>query len=55
LWGGLRRGDKLWWVKWEVVSKPKSEGGLGVRDLRRVNTSLLTKWRLLYNDGKTWK
>jgi hypothetical protein len=55
LWGGLRRGDKLWWVKWEVVSKPKSEGGLGVRDLRRVNTSLLTKWRLLYNDGKIWK
>ncbi|MCH80892.1 putative non-LTR retroelement reverse transcriptase [Trifolium medium] len=41
------------WVKWEEVTKPRSEGGLGVRDLRRVNASLLAKWRwrLLSNEG----
>jgi hypothetical protein len=57
LWGGIRNGSKICWVKWEVVTKPKSEGGLGVRDLRRVNTSLLTKWRwrLLFNEGEIWK
>jgi hypothetical protein len=57
LWGGVRSGSKMCWVKWEVVSKPKSEGGLGVRDLRKVNISLLAKWRwrLLFNEGEIWK
>jgi hypothetical protein len=41
LWGGVRSGSKMCWVKWEVVSKPKSEGGLGVRDLRK---SILACW-----------
>jgi hypothetical protein len=57
LWGGVRSGSKMCWVRWEVVSKPKSEGGLGVRDLRKVNISLLAKWRwrLLFNEGEIWK
>jgi hypothetical protein len=39
------------------VTKLKSEGGLGVRDLRLVNSSLLAKWRwrLLSNVGEVWK
>ncbi|PNX78255.1 ribonuclease H [Trifolium pratense] len=43
--------------KWEVVCRPKSCGGLGVRDIRAVNISLLTKWRwrLLSNDLCMWK
>jgi hypothetical protein len=39
------------------VCKPKSLGGLGVRDVRTVNISLLAKWRwrLLSNDDSIWK
>ena len=35
----------------------KGKGGLGVRDVRVVNVSLLAKWkwRLLQNDRALWK
>jgi hypothetical protein len=57
LWGGTRRGSKMSWVKWDVVCLPKNKGGLGVRDVRVVNISLLAKWRwrLLTNDFAVWK
>ncbi|GAU21871.1 hypothetical protein TSUD_33680 [Trifolium subterraneum] len=45
LWGGPKGGNKIKWVKWPVVCKAKSKGGLGVRDVRLVNLSLLAKWR----------
>jgi hypothetical protein len=39
------------------VCKPKREGGLGVRDLRLTNISLLAKWRwkLLQPEREFWK
>jgi hypothetical protein len=39
------------------VCQPKSNGGLGVRDIRAVNISLLAKWRwrLLTEDYSLWK
>ncbi|MCI57751.1 putative non-LTR retroelement reverse transcriptase, partial [Trifolium medium] len=45
------------WVKWDDVCKPKKDGGLGVRDLRRTNISLLAKWRwkLLHPEEELWK
>jgi hypothetical protein len=43
LWAGLSKVNKTCWVKWDVICRPKSEGGLGVRDLRLVNISLLSK------------
>jgi hypothetical protein len=57
LWGGVRGGCKISWVKWEVVCKSKSQGGLGVRDVRLVNLSLLAKWRwrLLQPGMPLWK
>ncbi|MCI30811.1 ribonuclease H protein, partial [Trifolium medium] len=57
LWGGPRGRKRINWVKWDVVCRPKSCGGLGVRDIRAVNISLLTKWRwrLLSNDFCMWK
>jgi hypothetical protein len=44
-------------VKWDVVCQPKRLGGLGVRDLRAVNISMLAKWRwrLLNDDNALWK
>jgi hypothetical protein len=43
--GGVKGGRKICWVKWSVVCKEKSKGGLGVCDVRLVNLSLLLKWR----------
>jgi hypothetical protein len=57
LWGGRRGHKKVNWIKWDIVCLPKNKGGLGVRDVRVVNISLLTKWRwrLLYDDNMVWK
>lgn len=40
-----------------LVCKPKEEGGLGVRDVRVVNLSLLAKWkwRLIQERNAPWK
>ncbi|WJX67033.1 hypothetical protein P8452_51532 [Trifolium repens] len=57
LWGGRGGRKKINWIKWDVVCQPKSLGGLGVRDIRAVNISLLVKWRwrLLEDDHVLWK
>jgi hypothetical protein len=57
LWGGLEKKRKISWVCWDTVTKPKIDGGLGVRDLRRVNLSLLAKWRwrFLNSDRCFWR
>ncbi|GAU25119.1 hypothetical protein TSUD_274080 [Trifolium subterraneum] len=57
LWGGVKGGSKISWVKWKEVCKPRSQGGLGVRDVGKVNLSLLIKWRwkLLQKDAAVWK
>jgi hypothetical protein len=57
LWSGLEKKLKICWVNWDTVTTPKIDGGLGVRDLRRVNLSLLAKWRwrFLNNDRSCWK
>jgi hypothetical protein len=53
------RGNRkrITWIKWDTICLPKNKGGLGVRDIRVVNISLLTKWRwrLLYDDQAVWK
>jgi hypothetical protein len=48
---------RISWVKWTDICKPKQEGGVGIRDIRLVNLSLLAKWRwkLLTNDDEVWK
>jgi hypothetical protein len=57
LWAGLANTNKTCWVKWEVICRPKKEGGLGVRNLRLVNISVLAKWKwkLLSRDFELWK
>ena len=52
-WGG---GWKVCWVKWRKVCQPRSKGGLGVRDVKLVNMSLLVKWkwRLLQDEQSLW-
>jgi len=45
LWGGVSGGRKVCWVKWKKICQPRSKGGLGVRDVKLVNLSLLAKWK----------
>lgn len=56
LWGGVSGGKKISWVRWSKVCQPKEEGGLGVRDIRVVNLSLLAKWRwrMIQGDNSLW-
>ncbi|GAU40168.1 hypothetical protein TSUD_292720 [Trifolium subterraneum] len=57
LWGGLSKRTRICWVRWNDICKPKKEAGLGFKDLRVVNISLLTKWRwkLLSHQSEVWK
>ncbi|GAU18134.1 hypothetical protein TSUD_248350 [Trifolium subterraneum] len=57
LWGGVAGSSKIPWVNWRDVCRPKKEGGLGVKDLRIMNISLLAKWKWrLLSEGKSiWK
>ena len=43
LWGGVGGGRKINWVEWSKVSQSKDKDGLGIRDIRLVNLSLLAK------------
>jgi hypothetical protein len=57
LWGGVKGGRKVNWISWKTVCREKKDGGLGVRDIRIVNVSLLAKWRwrLLQSEPALWK
>jgi len=44
LWGGTELKKKIHMVKWVEVTKSASLGGLGIRRIIDVNTSLLLKW-----------
>jgi hypothetical protein len=35
-----------------VISRPKKKGGLGVKDLRKMNISLLCKWWWRIKNGE---
>jgi hypothetical protein len=49
--GGTRKKYHL--IKWEIICKTKKKGGLGIKDLRKMNISLMCKWwwRLETKDG----
>ncbi|KAF5753621.1 putative RNA-directed DNA polymerase [Helianthus annuus] len=48
LWGGSEDRNKIHWVAWEEVTKPKDEGGLGINKLEDCNNALILKWLWRY-------
>lgn len=56
LWGSIADRRRLHLVKWSTVSKPKSQGGLGLHDARTANIALLAKvgGQLVNGNDKVW-
>nr|KYP43520.1 Putative ribonuclease H protein At1g65750 family [Cajanus cajan] len=52
IWGGHHKH----WANWEVVTKSKKDGGLGIRPTKDVNTALLGKhvWDLIGEKQNLW-
>ncbi|XP_043691686.1 uncharacterized protein LOC122642311 [Telopea speciosissima] len=53
IWSGVIETRKAITVKWDLVCKPRSKGGLGVRRLRDVNKALLCKlaWAIKHEES----
>lgn len=56
LWKGNLEGGHSARVSWEVVTKPKECGGLGVKNLRLWNKACCLKliWLLFFQSGSIW-
>lgn len=44
LWQGTEEKFRYHMAKWEMVSRPKDQGGLGIINTRIMNDCLLVKW-----------
>jgi len=42
---GLGESKPICWVSWKDVCRPREQGGLGLREIRKFNHALLAKWR----------
>jgi hypothetical protein len=52
-WQGDDHKKKYTLAKWQIICRPKEQGGLGILDLDIQNKCLLSKWlyKLMNEDG----
>ena len=57
LWGWGKENKPISWVSRGDVCKQKEEGGLGIKDIRKLNCAMLAKWRwrLISQEKGKWK
>jgi hypothetical protein len=48
-WSDEENRRRMHWLSWDKMTRPKSQGGMGFRDLRIFNQTLLARqaWRLI--------
>jgi hypothetical protein len=56
VWQGAERKFRYRMAKWEMVTRPKDQGGLGIINTRTMNDCLLVKWiwRILQELDGLW-
>ena len=57
LWGWGRDKRTISWVSWENLCRTREEGGLGIKDIRYFNYTMLAKWkwRIQGEERVKWK
>ena len=55
-WQGDELKRKYWLAKWDIICRPKDQGGLGIDNLEVKNRCLLSKWmyKLSVETEATW-
>lgn len=56
IWGGSDEKRAIHSLSWEVLQKPLTQGGIGIRLARQANAAFLTKlgWRILTEPNALW-
>ncbi|KAF5779181.1 putative reverse transcriptase zinc-binding domain-containing protein [Helianthus annuus] len=56
VWGNSNSGHKMRWIRWELLSKAKRKGGMGLGAINNFNLAMLVKWwwKFLSNPNDLW-
>lgn len=55
-WGAMDKDKFLAYVAWSKITRPIDQGGLGIRDLSRMNEALMMKllWKIASGNSALW-
>ncbi|XP_022041188.1 uncharacterized mitochondrial protein AtMg00310-like [Helianthus annuus] len=52
VWGSKVGKNKICWIAWKTMVRPREYGGFGIGDLRNTNLALLVKWAWKYKTNQ---